>query len=372
MLKNKFEHFKNSGFFLPGLFMIASIMFLSIIYAILTSTLNIIGSGKVLAKEITDYYYKGGYFYSDENCENKVWSVSKQDYLSKMTDVVNQMSDGNNIYILSEYSVDENEDINISGKNIIIKRHESYSNSSLIKVTSGSSLNISVSADSALVIDGQEVESTTENGSVFYVDTNGILSICGEGTKNIIIQNNVSTSAINGGIVYIAQEGNVNFENVSIKENKISSSDNIYGSVICAMGTLTFENSEITKNTISASSDYGSLYVKNTASVTLINDVIISENKNTVSDMQNNLCVDENTTVNTKNLDLGKGNSKIGVTTVTSPTSDSAVTFSSNGESSSNLSYFFSDNEEYIVKQYGGNLQIATEEYYYSHGYFSK
>ncbi len=372
MLKNKFKYFKNSSFFLPGLFMIASIMFLSVIYAILTSTLNIIGSGKVLAKEINDYYYKGGYFYSDENCENKVWSVSKKDYLTKMTDVVSQMSDGNNIYILSEYSVDENEDINISGKNIIIKRHESYRDSSLIKVTSGSSLNISVSADSALVIDGQEIESEVENGSVFYVDTNGTLSVCGEGTKNIIIQNNVSTSAINGGIFYIAQEGNVNFENVSIKENKISSSGNIYGSIICAMGTLTFENSEITKNTISASSDYGSLYVKNTASVTLINDVVISENENTVSEMQSNLCVDENTTVNTKNLDSGKGTSKIGVTTVVSPTSDNAVTFSSNGESSSNLSYFFSDNEKYIVKQYGGNLQIATEEYYYSQGYFYK
>lgn len=223
-----------SKFFLPGILSLALLLCFSVVYAILSVKINVVGTGTVDALRSGDYYYYEGRFYSSPDRYETI--PDAEGYaLEKMSDAVKQLHDGKTIYMMSSYTVPANEKIEVSGKSAIIKRYKDeqygrkYSFTKGPLIISSSDLQIDVKdSSSAFILDGNDLEcidSTYDDsmfsqyiGAIYSPSGNLVLNGCA-GTNNFIIQNHKNVS----GAIF-KQNGNFQMNNCKLTDNSVEKS----------------------------------------------------------------------------------------------------------------------------------------------------
>ena len=239
---------------LVGVFIsVINICFLFVVYGAISTMINISGEGKVeTTQTMSNYYYKEGYFYLNENCTEKVTSSSNIDAeIVTFQDLINQAESDSVIYMLSTYtSPILEETVELGEKKITIKRYLNIDNSdltfksgSLINVTEIFTIDASNPAGS-LIIDGQNIESTATGGAVnlynstFTINASGNVSFC----------NNIAYS---GGVIGVEKNGMLEVSGVTFEDNLASVSSGT-GAIGAASG-----------NTVLASG--GAIFIANNA-----------------------------------------------------------------------------------------------------------
>lgn len=226
---------------LVGVFIsIINICFLFVVYGAISTMINISGEGKVeTTQTASNYYYKEGYFYLNENCTEKVTLSSNIDVeIVTFQDLINQATSGSIIYMLSSYmSPIPEENVVIGAKNISIQRYIdengdnlTFKDGSLIKVTRIFSIDATNPAGE-LTVDGQNIESTATGGAVNLY--NGTFTINASG--NVSFRNNIAYS---GGVIGVEKNGRLAISGVTFEDNSSSVSNETGAIGVASVNTV--------------------------------------------------------------------------------------------------------------------------------------
>ena len=259
---------------LVGVFIsVINICFLFVVYGAISTVINISGEGKVEnTQTMSNYYYKEGYFYLNENCTEKVTLSSNIDAeIVTFQDLINQIASGSIIYMLSSYmSPIPEENVVIGAKNISIQRYIdengdnlTFKDGSLIEVKSTFSID-ATDLNGFLIIDGADLEYDSGfEGGIFNVNSGGVLNLFGASSQNIILKNSFAKT---GGALF--NNGNLTLSNCKITDNTAAQGGAIYNSGADASAVI---DGCLIKNNIA--SEYGG-GINNLSNMTIKNSSV--------------------------------------------------------------------------------------------------